>query len=150
LLNEGIRLTRKLHNLALSLWDDSYLEELQNLWKEGCFTAKKMFASRFDKRGELDKVIDGGWQNARTLAQKAGITHKSAVKLLKKMAEAGDIEMHEELWVDERFRKRKRYLYRKADNKGFLNLYQEMFGSRVPDIPCCAANVRVHSMGDDQ
>lgn len=120
--HEGVWLTRKLQNLALALWDDSYLEELQHLWKEGCFTAKKIIGPRFDKKGELIKAIDGHWQNARTLAEKAGITHKAAVKLLKKMADVGDIDIHEEDWVDERFRKRQRLLYRRRQTSSLLQV----------------------------
>jgi len=144
-------LTRRLENLALALWDDTYLEELQHLWKEGRFTKKRILGPKFDKRGELISQIDGHWQTACDVAKKAAemglpISYKSAVKLLKSMADAGEIELHVEEWVDERFRKRRRFLYRKVNRVASVLLLQQVFGHKVPDIPCTAMNIRRHTL----
>jgi hypothetical protein len=75
--------------------------------------------------------MDTGWLTASELAQKAfTLTTKSAVRFLLTLRNSGVVDVSEQQWIDERFRKRKRLLFRlkKPENKECIDILNSVFG----------------------
>jgi hypothetical protein len=83
------------------------------------------------------------------LADLAGVTHKSAIKLLLLATEDDEnIESKEHHWIDKRFRQRKKQMYRrrgisKSDQAALLN---SILGFKLPATT--PPPTTVHRLGD--
>lgn len=74
------------------------------------------------------------WKTASELADKSfTVPHRSAVKFLLSLREAGVVEAIDKQWVDDRFRKRKRLMFRlKVDNTERINVLNNIFARAIP------------------
>lgn len=118
--------------LTLSLFDQSYLDEIQDRWNRA---KSKIFSKETlaNKREKINATLTTEWQAARDIAQKSGVTYKATAKILYAMAKSGDIAIAEQEWVDERYRKRMRYLYRSNDHeRDTALLLQNLLGFKAP------------------
>jgi hypothetical protein len=94
----------------------------------------------------LNSAINGEWQNAYQLSLKTGICYCVAFHLLRTVAwENYDIEISEETWIDEKFRNRKRSLYRRKTAN--ISLMDTIFGVKMPSFK--EATVTKHYCMDD-
>lgn len=64
---------------------------------------------------EIKSAMGNDWLCASDIADKAGIQHRSAIKILINMALNDEVEMTLHEWSDERMRQRKRRMYRIPD-----------------------------------
>jgi hypothetical protein len=77
----------------------------------------------------LTDVITDTWQPAEQIAKQSMLPFHSATKMLCSMAAEGKIESHEDEWMDERCRQRKRTLYRKKQDVGAsMDVLMRAFG----------------------
>ncbi len=94
----------------------------------------------------INSVINGEWQNAKSISLKTGLYYFVVYKLLNTVTwQFYDIEVKEETWVDEKCRNRKRRLYRRKQKD--MSLMDTMFGVKMPSFK--EANVTKHYCMDD-
>jgi hypothetical protein len=126
------------------------------LWEEvgalivryrGRFPRKSVKQLKQDRIDRLNAVISEKWKTAEKLAEEAGLTYHAAVKLLLPMVKNGEIQIKEFRWVDHRFRCRQIWLYSKPEHTDFINIYNSIFGCKVPSH---TGKATVHRLGDDE
>lgn len=115
-------------NRTLVLFTDAHLQELQDLYREGYFLHKKLNCR--NSREAIASTVSGEWQNSRRISELSGVSYKATAKILYAMAELGDLLRAEENWVDEKYRKRKRFIYKKKGDGGLL--LQNLLGIKAP------------------
>ena len=118
--------------LTLSLFDQNYLDEIQRRWNNA---KSKIFSKETleQKRTKITNTLTTDWQNARDIAQVSGVSYKATAKILYTMAKVGDVSISEQEWIDERYRKRMRYLYRTNDHeRDTALLLQNLLGFKAP------------------
>lgn len=83
----------------------------------------------------LTEAADSEWRSAVELADKAGVSHKAAIRSLAALAESKGLGVKTERWVDERKRDRERKLYRKIGmtESERSALYNYLFAPRIPE-----------------
>lgn len=74
------------------------------------------------------------WKTANELADEAfTLTTKGAVRFLLYLKKSGTVEATEQEWVDQKYRKRKRLLFRLVkENTDMIQMLSNIFGARVP------------------
>jgi hypothetical protein len=131
--------------IQLPLWDD--IKALVVRYR-GRFPRKSTKQEKLDKIESLQAVIDSEWRTAEDLAEMAGISYHSAVKLLVPMIHEDKVIVRPQEWIDDRFRNRVRWLYRAKPEDNSLLL--SILGTpRIPQIREGSAMIRVHICEDD-
>lgn len=76
------------------------------------------------------------WKSANELEKETFIiTTKSAVKFLLSLKTQGIVEVKEQEFIDQRYRKRTKLLFRlKQDNSDCIEILNNLFGIRVPEV----------------
>ena len=131
--------------IQLPLWDDVKAHFVRY---RGRFSLKTIKQVKREQQHRLKEAISNQWQSAEELAQEADLTYHCAVKLLTPLINAGDVIVKSETWIDTRFRKRERWVYRKAPT-GNAGMFSLLGQAQVPDFSRCSTAVRVHRCEDD-
>lgn len=113
----------------------------------GIISCKTQTQRKKDKIELLNSAINNTWQSAAELSKKTGMSFHQAYKLLPVAVQSYDIDTKQYEWVDKKWRHISRTLYRRKRAMTYLS--DTMFGARIPDVPCCAANTRRHVCMDD-
>lgn len=109
------------------------------------FPRKTIKAIRKEKFRRLNETISGEWHTAEELAEMAGIECYAAVKFLQTMIRAEKVRYKEVIFIDHKYRKRKKLYYASIPVES--KLINEILGMKVPDVPCGLLNTRIHRMG---
>lgn len=131
--------------LCAPLFDSAYLDQLESQWKQGYFL-KNNIACRSSK-DNLKQYVTTEWRTAKQISDAAGITYKSASKILFAMSLIGYVLRKEENWVDGRYRKRKRYVYKLDTTADAVSILDKIFGVSInPDKLNLTGHVTRHTM----
>lgn len=66
------------------------------------------------RRQKVLAAVSVDWETAEDIAERAGVSLQSAAKQLDSLAHEGKVSRDHDTWVDERYRRRARWLYRVA------------------------------------
>lgn len=88
------------------------------------------------RRNHLLESMGKDWKSANELEKETFIiTTKSAVKFLLSLKTQGIVEVKEQEFIDQRYRKRTKLLFRlKQDNSDCIEILNNLFGIRVPEV----------------
>jgi len=105
--------------ISLDLFEQEYLDTVQAKYRAKATPKERQLTADEHKSRRLKvlSALNGEWQTALEVANVCGLGYKATWKILSLLGQRGEAIISEKVWVDERYRRRKRLIYRSIDQQ---------------------------------